>query len=216
MHREIQNLVRQCQGTSHIFTNTENMKSNKILPFLALSLCTATAMAQEVQDTLLTRELQEVVVKASKVIRKADMDIYNPSKSAVENSKNGMQLLNNLMIPSLTVSDALGSIQAAGQSVQVRINGRVSSIEQVRTLLPETIKRVEWIDNPGLRYGGANYVLNIIVTNPAVGGSLMANAPTGIEHRMGLLHGGRKVQHRTLAMGSRWQFQADKQDKDLP
>lgn len=152
------------------------MKSNKILPFLALSLCTATAMAQEVQDTLLTRELQEVVVKASKVIRKADMDIYNPSKSAVENSKNGMQLLNNLMIPSLTVSDALGSIQAAGQSVQVRINGRVSSIEQVRTLLPETIKRVEWIDNPGLRYGGANYVLNIIVTNPAVGGSLMANA----------------------------------------
>ena len=107
------------------------------------------------------------------MIRKADMDVYHPSRSAVDNSKNGMQLLNNLMIPTLTVNDALGSIQAAGQSVQVRINGRPASVDQVRNLLPQTVKRVEWIDNPGLRYGGANYVLNFIVANPEAGGSLM-------------------------------------------
>lgn len=44
------------------------------------------------------------------------MDVYHPSKSAVENAKNGMQLLNNLMIPTLTVNDALSTVQAAGQS----------------------------------------------------------------------------------------------------
>ncbi len=104
------------------------------------------------------------------------MDVYHPSGSAVENSKNGLQLLNNLMIPSLNVSEALGSIQAAGQSVQVRINGRESTIDQIRALLPETIKRVEWMDNPGLRYGGANYVLNFIVSNPTVGGSFQGQA----------------------------------------
>ncbi|MDE6649539.1 MAG: outer membrane beta-barrel family protein, partial [Muribaculaceae bacterium] len=120
--------------------------------------------------------LNEIVIQAPKVIRKADMDVYHPSKSAVENSKNGIQLLDNLMIPTLTVSDALGTIQTAGQSVQVRINGRESSIEQVRAILPETVKRVEWIDNPGLRYGGANYVLNLIVANPTVGGSLQTEA----------------------------------------
>lgn len=80
------------------------------------------------------------------------------------------------MIPSLTVTEALGTVQAAGESVQVRINGREASIDQVRSLLPESIKRVEWIDNPGLRYKGANYVLNFIVTNPTVGGSLQAEA----------------------------------------
>ena len=32
------------------------------------------------------------------------------------------------------------------------------------------------MDNPGLRYGGANYVLNFIVTNPTVGGSLQLYA----------------------------------------
>ena len=104
------------------------------------------------------------------------MDVYHPSKSAVNNTKNGMQLLSNLLIPSLNVNDALGSIQAAGQNVQVRINGRESTIDQVRALLPETIKFVEWMDNPGLRYGGANYVLNFIVSNPTVGGSLMTMA----------------------------------------
>ncbi len=113
------------------------------------------------------------------------MDIYHPSKSAVEASKNGLQLLGNLMIPALTVSDALGSIQAAGQSVQLRINGRESSIEQVRALLPETIRRVEWIDNPGLRYGGANYVINFIVSNPTVGGSLMAMARPALNQAWG-------------------------------
>lgn len=131
------------------------------------------ALAQtETADSIATRELQEIVIEAPKVIRKADMDVYHPSKSAVDNSKNGMQLLNNLMIPSLSVSDALGRITAAGQSVQVRINGRTATIDQVRALLPETIRRVEWMDNPGLRYGDANYVLNFIVANPTLGGSL--------------------------------------------
>lgn len=130
----------------------------------------------ETPDSIPTRELQEIVIEAPKVIRRADMDIYHPSKSAVDNSKNGMQLLNNLMIPSLSVSDALGSISASGQSVQVRINGRAATIDLVRALLPETVKRVEWMDNPGLRYGGANYVLNFIVSNPMAGGSLQLSA----------------------------------------
>lgn len=158
---------------------------NRIMMAAVAILFPAIAFAQESADTIAALELQEIVIEAPKVIRKADMDVYHPSKSAVENSKNGMQLLNNLMIPSLSVSDALGSIQAAGQSVQIRINGRESSIDQVRTLLPETIKRVEWIDNPGLRYGGANYVLNIIVNNPTVGGSLMAQARPALNQAWG-------------------------------
>lgn len=145
-----------------------------------------TVMGQSAaNDTILAHELDEFVIEAPKVIRKADMDIYHPSKSAVDHSQNGLQLLNNLMIPTLSVNDALGTIQAAGQSVQVRINGRESSIQQVRSLLPGTIKRVEWIDNPGLRYGGANYVLNFIVSNPEVGGSLQLMARPALNQKWG-------------------------------
>ncbi len=152
-------------------------------------LLPAIATAQEVNDTTGFQELDEIVIEAPKVIRKADMDVYHPSKSAVDNSKNGMQLLRNLMIPSLNVNDALGTISSAGQSVQVRINGRESNIEQVKALLPESIKRVEWIDNPGLRYGGANYVLNFIVANPTVGGSLMLNARQALNCGWGTYNG---------------------------
>ena len=155
------------------------------LLFLTMVSVSVAAFADEPADTVKTHELNEVVIKAPKIIRKADMDVYYPSRSAVDNSKNGVQLLNNLMIPSLTVTEALGTIQAAGQSVQVRINGRVSTIDQVKTLLPETIKRVEWIDNPGLRYNGANYVLNFIVSNPTVGGSLMTNAMPALNQAWG-------------------------------
>lgn len=157
-----------------------------ILIMISVLSAATCAMAQtETPDSMSAQGLQEIVIEAPKVIRKADMDVYHPSKSAVENSKNGMQLLNNLMIPTLSINDALGSITAAGQSVQVRINGRTATIDQVRALSPETIKRVEWIDNPGLRYGGANYVLNFIVSNPTVGGSLMTMARPALNQAWG-------------------------------
>jgi len=156
-----------------------------LIAVASLASINTNAAGQEPVDTIVTQQLHEIVIQAPRIIRKADMDVYYPSKSAVDNSKNGMQLLSNLMIPTLTVTDALGQIQAAGQSVQVRINGRESTIDQVRALLPETVKRVEWIDNPGLRYKGANYVLNFIVTNPTVGGSLQTRAQPALNQAWG-------------------------------
>ena len=166
----------------------------QVITFIIVLFCALCALAQtEAPDSISTHELQEIVIQAPKVIRKADMDVYHPSKSAVENSKNGMQLLRNIMIPTLTVNDALGSISAAGQSVQVRINGRLATIEQVKALIPETIKRVEWIDNPGLRYNGANYVLNVIVANPTLGGSLMLQAKPALNQKWGYYQGDAKL-----------------------
>ena len=163
----------------------------KYLPFVMI--CGVfPSFAQESNDSTAITDLQEFVIQAPKVIHKPDMDVYHPSQSAVDASKNGMQLLNNLMIPTLSVNEALGSISAAGQSVQIRINGRQATIDQVRALLPETIKRVEWIDNPGLRYNGANYVLNFIVTNPTVGGSLQTMAQPALNQAWGFYFGDAK------------------------
>ena len=158
-----------------------------IIISIIISLLTASfAFAQsETPDSLSSLELAEIVIEAPKVIHKADMDVYHPSQSAVDNAKNGIQLLANLMIPTLSVSDALGTITSAGQAVQVRINGREASVEQVKNLLPSTIKRVEWIENPGLRYNGANTVLNFIVSNPTLGGVFMLNAMQGLNMAFG-------------------------------
>lgn len=90
----------------------------------------------EVPDSIAARELDEIVVQAPRVIRKADMDVFYPSQTAVEYSKNGMQMLRNLMIPTLNVDDFSGTVKSSGQSVQLRINGRVATTEQVQSLLP--------------------------------------------------------------------------------
>lgn len=138
-----------------------------------LTICSIAAYADEANDSIVAEELHEVVIEAPKVVHKADMDVFYPSSSAVANSKNGVQLVRNLMIPTLSVNDVMGTIKTSGESVQVRINGREASIDQVKQLLPETIKRVEWMDNPGLKYKGAAAVLNFIVVNPSLGGSFM-------------------------------------------
>lgn len=164
-----------------------------LISFSAVAQSTTNVEDSTAIDTTAVEELHEIVVKAPRVIRKADMDLYLPSASAVEVSKNGMQLLSHLMIPSLTINDALGTIRAAGEEVQVRINGRESSIDQVRALRPETIKRVEWIDNPGLRYNGANYVLNVIVTNPTVGGSVQVSARPALNEAWGFYMADAKI-----------------------
>ena len=84
-----------------------------IISSFLMFLIAIVAIAQEPTDTIATQQLQEIVIQAPKVIRKADMDVYYPSQSAVDNSKNGVQFLSNLMIPTLTVAEALGTIQAA-------------------------------------------------------------------------------------------------------
>lgn len=121
------------------------------------------------------RENEERIEALQKMV-----DEYKSASSATpETDVAGSQTLRSVMLRQLgiikmvAVSDALGTITSAGQSVQVRINSREASVDQVKNLLPATIKRVEWIENPGLRYNGANTVLNFVVVNPTLGGSLL-------------------------------------------
>lgn len=135
--------------------------------------------------TLAEVTLAEVTVKASRVINKADMDVYIPSKNAVKISQNGLSLLRNLMIPSLNVSEIKNSVSTGGEEVQIRINGRKADTNQLMTLTPSSVKRIEWIDNPGLRYGDAPAVINVITSNPTAGGSFMAQGMQAFDEPWG-------------------------------
>lgn len=150
--------------------------SKFVIIAIGLLMLSVTTLAQEIKNDSITKSLDEVVVAAPKVIHKADMDLFIPSPDAKAMSKNGVQLLQNLKIPTLTINEVLGSVSSLGNSVEIRINGRVTSVEQLKALTPDDIKRVEWIENPGLKYKGANAVINLIVRNPGLGGSFMAQA----------------------------------------
>ncbi len=152
------------------------------LLFAAISATSITSFAQtgsnaaNVPADSTSLMLAEVVVKASPVIHKSDRDLFIPSAEAVKQSNNGLSLLQNIQIPTLVVNTVLESVSNPSGDVQLRINGREASINEIKALLPESIVRVEYHENPGLRYNDANAVLDFIVRNPTVGGSVMADA----------------------------------------
>ncbi len=56
-----------------------------LVAFIAQTLVTtAQTVSDNPQDSIPVKNLQEVVIEAPKVVRKADMEVYHPSKSAVE------------------------------------------------------------------------------------------------------------------------------------
>lgn len=87
-------------------------------------------------------------------------------------SGNGMDLLQQMMLPRVQVDLLNNEIKATGNGVvQVRINGVKVEQDEIKALNPSDIIRIEYHDNPGLRYGNADIVLDYIVRRPDTGGS---------------------------------------------
>lgn len=144
------------------------------LPLLILC-ASLSALAQTDPDSLTVKMLDEVVVKGATVVRKANFDSYRPRAKAKEMASDGLTLLANMQIPGIIVNSVMGTVTANGSVPQIRINGREAQPDEIKTLLPQSIVRVEYHENPGLRYGDAPAVLDFIVRNRDIGGSFMFN-----------------------------------------
>lgn len=69
-------------------------------------------------------------MQAAPVIRKADRDLFTPSADTKKRSSDGLYLLNNMQIPTISVNTVLGSITKGAESVE---------------------ERIEFIENPGVQ-----------------------------------------------------------------
>ena len=99
-----------------------------------------------------TKQLGEVTVTASNVTATADKKLVFPNEQQVKASANGVDLLRNLLIPRLSVSPIDNSVSTTdGGTVQLAINGRKATKEEVTALQPSEIIRVEMLEDPGLR-----------------------------------------------------------------
>ena len=126
-------------------------------------------------------ELGEVVVESDAVIQKVDRQILLPNKEQLGASSDGMSLLQNLQIPRIVVNPADNTVKTlANQDVQLRINGIEASNSEVMAINPKDVIRIEYHDQPGVRYNGAAAVINYIVKHRDTGGNLMLNASNGV------------------------------------
>ena len=126
-------------------------------------------------------ELSEVVVEGDAVIQKVDRQILLPNKEQLGASSDGMSLLQNLQIPRIVVNPVDNTVKTlANQDVQLRINGIEASNSEVMAINPKDVIRIEYHDQPGVRYNGAAAVINYIVRHRDTGGNLMLNASNGV------------------------------------
>lgn len=126
-------------------------------------------------DILLTDDrvvLDGVTVTAQAQTGFSDRSLLYPTARQVKLANNGVNLLREMMIPMIEVNSFRNTISAVGGGeVQLRINDVEATIEDIMALLPSEVKRIEYLDNPGLRYGNAEVVLNYIVKRRTAGGN---------------------------------------------
>lgn len=123
-------------------------------------------------------EMEEITIEQARIIAKPDGKLIIPSTAQRESATNGYSLLSKLALPRIRVDNVLHTITAIGSngSVQLRINGTIASKEDLLTLDPKLVKNIDFIDNPGVRYGqDIGYVINIRTTRKDSGGVIGAD-----------------------------------------
>lgn len=122
-----------------------------------------------VSDSL---SLNEVVVKGERTVNRDNTLHLLPTKEQKEASTTGYGLLSRLALPLVTVNEVTRTISVPpnmGQ-LQVRINDIVADKHDLTSLDPKTVRRVDFLQNPGARYGmDVDYVINIITEKPEFG-----------------------------------------------
>lgn len=129
-----------------------------MLVVLATNVCLTNAQGQDEVS------LSEVSVEAARVLNRPDGQLITPSKAQTEASTNGYSLLSKLGLPTIRVDEVAHTVSALGNQgqVQVRINGVVATKDDLLALDPKSIRNIEFIDKPGVRFGeGIGYVLNL-------------------------------------------------------
>ncbi|MDR2916632.1 MAG: outer membrane beta-barrel protein [Tannerella sp.] len=129
-----------------------------------------------------TTQLETVTVTASNVSNRVDRLIVFVTEQQKAGSSNGINLLNTLQLPRLTVNPVTNQVSLPGdETLQFCINGIKVNSADVRALQPGEVIRVEYLDNPGLRYGKVNVVINYVVRREVSGGFVsldLSNAVT--------------------------------------
>ncbi|MEN2436586.1 outer membrane beta-barrel protein [Weeksellaceae bacterium A-14] len=157
-------------------------KQNKwVFAFFAFLVATSMfAQISEEKDTLKTKEIQEVLLKSQKKKQFADHANYTFDKEALENARHSKDLLTTLPELQLDpISNTVTSIK--GGKVLFLINGLEASDNQIKSIAPTNVVRVEYFDIPPAKYSQrADTVVNIIVKNPEIGYSYGADVTSAL------------------------------------
>lgn len=132
---------------------------------ITLTFCLVSSFSLCAQNEEKTVVLDEVTIKSAKIVNKVDGQMIYPTDAQKNASNNGYSILQKLSLPNLRVDDISHTVSAIDNrgGVQLRINGIIVSKQEMLALDPKLISKIDFVDNPGVRYGeDVAYVVNII------------------------------------------------------
>ena len=127
-------------------------------------------------------ELNEVTVTTNQVIHSKGRTIVYPSASEVKASSTSIELFQKLPLAGLTVNPIFRTMSVDGGSPYILINGRPASMNEVNTLAPKDIEKIEFSRFTPARYAdkGGNGFIDITLKKRDDGGNVYAYARSAV------------------------------------
>lgn len=165
------------------------MKKIFTTAFLATaSLIAASAQSEVVlaTDSVVTREIEEIVVNADGQIETAEKVVLLPKALEKKHASNAFDLLSVMQTPDLAVDPQSRSISTHyGGQVVVLINGVEALPEDVATLNSKNISNIEYVRTPSGKYAGKAGLVNFVTIKLEYGGNVYVSANEGFAYKMG-------------------------------
>lgn len=115
--------------------------------------------------------LDEVSVEAEGAVLNAKGISYYPNDRQKKSAYDGTSLLRNLAIPSLQINPLNNTVQTvAREAVALFIDGREASADEIASLRPKDVIRVEFYEQPMPEFMNKRNVVNYVVRKYAFGG----------------------------------------------
>lgn len=150
---------------------------------ITLSIILSSACCVYAQDVEKNITLGEVTVKAAKVVNKSDGMIIYPTDAQKQASNNGYSILEKLTLANLRIDNINHTVTAIDNrgGVQLRVNGIVAGKQEMLALNPKDIAKINFINNPGVRYGdGIAYVIDIVTRRAESGYTVGTDLTTAL------------------------------------
>lgn len=116
-------------------------------------------------------QLEEVAVNAQMTNQGVDRMTYFPTQRVREASQDALDVIRLLNMPGIKFDIVNHSFSSLNNgSIQIRIDGVISTQKDLIALQPQDIARIEYVNNPGIMYGeGLSAVILVKTHNNFIG-----------------------------------------------
>lgn len=145
----------------------------------------------------------EVIVSGRNMVRKDNRLLIYPTENVKKNSYDGYSTLNLIDVAGLDVDIFDQTVTTMGKATMLCINGREVKADEINTLNPQDIKRIDYYQTFDPKHPDAKAVIDFIMKNRDHGGMLYAK----VDHNANIAKGNGLVDVKQYSGKSEYEVQ---------